>query len=186
MDLLIKKTNWTSPRPQRVARWRWPPGKRRNRKTPLCRCQRTSKEVIRKNWVLLSNSILMYPSFHRQLRGDYYLAKEEIKRHHWWFVWELKLQLPHSQWRRVKRNETLPKAQGGSSSYQSNFLRSYHKFLHKTWSNFIFIILIKNQLQNLNQTSASRLNLKFKILTKTQLQYFVQDSTKFYKISAAK
>ena len=34
--------------------------------------------------------------------------------------------------------ETLPKAQrtrGLSSSYQSNYLRSYHKFKHKSWSN---------------------------------------------------
>ena len=38
---------------------------------------------------------------------------------------------------------TLPKAQrtrGLSSSYQSNFLRSYHNFKHKSWSNFIFRI----------------------------------------------
>ena len=34
--------------------------------------------------------------------------------------------------------QTLPKAQrtrGLSSSYQSNYLRSYHKFKHKSWSN---------------------------------------------------
>ena len=66
--------------------------------------------------------------------------------------------------------KTLPKAQrtrGLSSSYQSNFFRSYHKFLQKSWSNLIFKISTKNQLQYRNQTSASRLNLKFKILTKT-------------------
>ena len=56
--------------------------------------------------------------------------------------------------------ETLPKAQrtrGLSSSCQSNFLRSYHihKLKHKSAST-----------KNLNQTSASPLNLKFKILTK--------------------
>ena len=53
--------------------------------------------------------------------------------------------------------ETLPKAQrtrGLSSAYQSNFLRSYHKFLHKSWSN-VFRISTKHQLQNLNQTWAS-------------------------------
>ena len=51
--------------------------------------------------------------------------------------------------------KTLPKAQrtrGLSSAYQS------HKFLHKSWSNFIFKILTKHHLQNLNQTSPSWLN----------------------------
>ena len=50
--------------------------------------------------------------------------------------------------------ETLPKAQrtrGLSSSFQSNFLKSYQELLHKSWSNFIFRILTKNQVQNLNQ-----------------------------------
>ena len=53
---------------------------------------------------------------------------------------------------------TLPKAQrtrGLSSAYQSNFFRSYHKFLHKSWSN-IFRILTKHQLQSLSQISAKR------------------------------
>ena len=40
------------------------------------------------------------------------------------------------------------------------------KFLHKFWSNFISRISTKHQLQNLNQISAFRLNLNFKILTK--------------------
>ena len=41
--------------------------------------------------------------------------------------------------------QTLPKAQrsrGLSSAYQSNSFRSYHKFNHKSWSNFIFRISI--------------------------------------------
>ena len=45
----------------------------------------------------------------------------------------------------------LPKAQqtwGLSSAYQSNFFRSYCKFLHKSWSNFIFRISTKHQHQN--------------------------------------
>ena len=42
-----------------------------------------------------------------------------------------------------------------SSAYQSNFFRSYDKFLHKSWSNFILIISTKHQLQNLNQTLTS-------------------------------
>ena len=72
-----------------------------------------------------------------------------------------------------------------SSSYQSNFLGSYHKFKHKSWSNFIFRISTKHQL--LNQASASPINLKFKILTKLSFE----NSTKIqlhnlYKTSAAK
>ena len=49
---------------------------------------------------------------------------------------------------------TLSKAQrprGLSSVYQSKLFRSYHKFLHKSWSNFIFRIFTKHQLENLNQ-----------------------------------
>ena len=64
--------------------------------------------------------------------------------------------------------KTLPKAQrtrGLSSAYQSNFFRSYQKFLNKSWSN-IFRISTKHQLQNLNQTSEFRQNLNLKILTK--------------------
>ena len=84
----------------------------------------------------------------------------------WWIIME---KLPMAQWTR-----------GLSSSYQSNFLRSYREFKHKSWSNFIFRILTKHQLQNFNQTSVSRLNLKFKILsrisTKHQLQNFNQTS----------
>ena len=44
---------------------------------------------------------------------------------------------------RTKAEITLPKAQrtrGLSSGSQSNVFRSYHKFLNKSWSNFIFII----------------------------------------------
>jgi len=68
----------------------------------------------------------------------------------------------------LNTHKTLPKAQrtrGLSSAYQSNFFRSYHKFLHKSWSN-IFRISTKHQLQNLNQTSAFRQNLNLKIFTK--------------------
>ena len=56
--------------------------------------------------------------------------------------------------------KTLHKAlrtRGLSSADQSNFLRSYHKFLHKSWSN-IFRISTKHQLNNLNRTSAIRQN----------------------------
>ena len=64
--------------------------------------------------------------------------------------------------------QTLPNAQrtrGLSSAYESNLFRWYHKFLHRSWSN-IFGILIKHQLQNINQTSALRQNLSAKLLTK--------------------
>ena len=86
--------------------------------------------------------------------------------------------------------QTLPKAQrtrGLSSAFQSNLFRSYHKIKHKSWSNIIWGISTKHQLQNLNQTSASRLNLKFKILSKPSFRI----STKIqihdlYKTSATK
>ena len=45
--------------------------------------------------------------------------------------------------------KTLPKAQ------RTRGLSSYQKFVHKYWSNFIFRISTKHQLQNLNRTSAS-------------------------------
>ena len=60
--------------------------------------------------------------------------------------------------------KTIPKAKrtrGLISACQSS-----NKFKHKSWSNFIFRISNKHQLQNLDQTSASRQNLRFKILTK--------------------
>ena len=54
--------------------------------------------------------------------------------------------------------KTLHKAlrtRGLSSADQSNFFRSIHKFLNKSWSNFILRISIKHQLQNLNKKSAT-------------------------------
>jgi len=82
--------------------------------------------------------------------------------------------------------KTLPKAQrtrGLSSSYQNNLLRSYHEFKHKSWSSFIFRILTKHQLQNFNQTSASRLNLKFTILSRISTKIQLHN---LYKTSATK
>ena len=78
-------------------------------------------------------------------------------------------------------DKTLPKAQrtrGLSSSYQRNILRSHQELKHKSWSNFIFIILTKHQLQNFKQISASRLNLKFKIFTKSRPRFNFMTSTK--------
>ena len=83
------------------------------------------------------------------------------------------------------RLKTLPKAQrtrGLSSAYQSNLFRSYHKFKHKSWPNFLNIsnklniqiftkpslrISSKIQLHNLHKTSAAKCwtNSSFKILT---------------------
>ena len=61
----------------------------------------------------------------------------------------------------LTKGKTLPKAQRTwrlSSAYQSS-----NKFKHKSWSNFIFRISTKHQLQNLNQTSASQLILKLSL-----------------------
>ena len=60
-------------------------------------------------------------------------------------------------------------------------------FLHKSWSNTIFRISTQRKLQNLNQKSASRLHINFKILTNPSFRI----STKIqlhnlYKISAEK
>merc|ERR1711978_496509 len=86
--------------------------------------------------------------------------------------------------------KTLPKAQwtrGLSSGYQSNFFRSYHKFSNKSLSDFIFIFSAKQQLQNLNQISAFRLNLNFKILTKRSFRISTKIQLQnLYKSSAAK
>ena len=61
---------------------------------------------------------------------------------------------------------------GLSSGYQSNFFWSYHKFSNKSWSDFIFKILTKQLLQDLNQISAAKywLNFSFKISPELQLQ----------------
>ena len=77
--------------------------------------------------------------------------------------------------------KTLPKAQ------RTRGLSSYHKFLHISWSNLIFRISTKHQLQNLNQTSASRLNLNFKILTKPSFRISTKiQPHNFNQTSAAK
>ena len=53
--------------------------------------------------------------------------------------------------------KTLPKAQ------RTRGLSSYHKItVHKSWTYYSYRISLKHQLQNLNQTSSSRLNLKLK------------------------
>ena len=50
-------------------------------------------------------------------------------------------------------------ALGLSSAYESNLVKSYHKFKDKSRSNVR--IFTRHQLQHLNHTSASRQNLKF-------------------------
>ena len=79
------------------------------------------------------------------------------------------------------KDKTLPKAQqtrGLSSGHQSNLFRPYHKFSNKSLSDFIFstIFSTKQQLQNLNQISALRLNLNFKILTKRSFRMSTKDN----------
>ena len=64
-----------------------------------------------------------------------------------------------------KHCQKAQRTRGLNSAYQSNFLRSYHKFIHKSWSN-IFTISNKHQIQSLNQISAFRQNVNLKILTK--------------------
>ena len=67
--------------------------------------------------------------------------------------YEQKIQQIHLLWKYGLSWKTLPKAQrtrGLSSPCQSNFLKSYHKFKHKSWSNFIFKISTKHLLQDLN------------------------------------
>ena len=96
-----------------------------------------------------------------------------------------------------ERKKTLPKAaqvviKMKQSEYQSCTLYNYYYtttttttttdprvdwFLHKLRSNFVFWISTKPQLQNLNQTSTSRLNLNFKILTKPSLTFNFITST---------
>ena len=79
-----------------------------------------------------------------------------------------KLHLRDTEKKQTHKYKTLPKAQrtrGLSSAQQSNFFRSYFKFLHKSRS-IIFRISTKYQLQNLNQTSSFRQNLNLKLLTK--------------------
>ena len=82
-----------------------------------------------------------------------------------------------------KYTETLPKAQPTgelSDFYQSNFFRSYNKFLNKSWSNVSFRISTKHQLKisnkhqhhNIVRTSPSKsqLNFNFKILAKPSFE----------------
>ena len=80
--------------------------------------------------------------------------------------------------------KTLPKAhrtRGLSPSCQSNFLRSYHKFKHKSWAHFIFRIPSKHQLKISTKHQHLHILTKpsFGISTKTQLH-------NLYKTLAAK
>ena len=79
----------------------------------------------------------------------------------------------HSRTKKAQRTQGL----NSFTKLTSFLIISYHKFLHKSWSNFSLKILTKLQLQNLNQTSApnSRLNLNFEILTELKLQNLDQN-----------
>ena len=126
-----------------------------------------------------------------------------VREHDWWeknrthhqFPGTQQWALPLSpeQWCHSKTdadrlmNRTLPKAQrtrGLSSSYQSNFLRSYHNF-----TNLDQISSSESRLKNqfLNQTSASPINLKFKISTKHSFRIATKIQLhNLYKTSASK
>ena len=66
-------------------------------------------------------------------------------------------------------------------------LSSYYKFLHKSWSYFIFRISNRYQLQNLNQIWTSRVKLNFKILTKPKFRISTKNQLhNIYKTSAQK
>ena len=62
---------------------------------------------------------------------------------------DMKLQIPTNS-ENIANATTDPRLE---CSYQSNFFRSYHKSIHKSWSNFI---LTKIQPYNINQTSAAK------------------------------
>ena len=83
--------------------------------------------------------------------------------------------------------KTLPKAQrtrGLSSAYQSDLFWSY---ISKVQTQILIRILTKHQLQNLNQTSASRLSLKFIILIKPRFRISTKiQPPNLYITSAAK
>ena len=69
-----------------------------------------------------------------------------------------------------KIEKTLPKAQrtrGLSSAYKSNFFRSYHKFLHESWSNLVQASISKSQP---NIGSKILTKFSFKISPELQLQ----------------
>ena len=74
---------------------------------------------------------------------------------------------------------------GLSSAYESNLVKSYHKFKHKSRSNFR--ISTHHQLQHINQTSPPRQNLQFKILTKYSFRILTKVQLhNLHKTSAAK
>ena len=70
----------------------------------------------------------------------------------------------------------MPKAQRTRGLSSSNFLRPYHKYKHKSWSNFIFWISSKRQLKNLNQTS--RQNLNFNLAPESRPRFSLITSSK--------
>ena len=95
----------------------------------------------------ITSSCLMVWSHHRKAFTCYFRTSQQ------WF---------DSPYIKIEMKKNIAK---GTTDLRDEF--SLRKFKHKSWSNFIFRISTKPQLQNLNQTWASWLNLKFKILTKT-------------------
>ena len=100
------------------------------------------------------------PPHHQYHQYRYCHPNQNIPQVGWWLEQsvpgQVLLPLVQEQCHRVSTinmifiNKTLPKAQ------RTRGLSSYHKFKHKSWSNFIFKILTKHQLQNINQASTSK------------------------------
>ena len=83
--------------------------------------------------------------------------------------------------------KTLPMAQ--RTRGLSSCCQCLNKFKHKSPSNFIFRISTKHELQNPNETSASRLKIKFKILDKASFRIKISIKIQLhnlYKTSVAK
>ena len=110
------------------------------------------KRVFFEVWLPFGNVELVYWESH-YLRKDYFVKKKSfIKR------WPpapplrgfMKAYFFYCFFTTFCKKKTLPKAQ------RTRGFSSYHKFLHKSWSNFIF---------NLDQISVSQLKFDFKNLT---------------------
>ena len=83
----------------------------------------------------------------------------------------------HQMWKCCQPQHDFTTASPFPTPLSWQLKHSYHKIKHKSWLNFFFIISTRHQFQNLDQTSASRLNLEFKILTKPKHQQQNTDQT---------
>ena len=88
-----------------------------------------------------------------------YWLKQPFDKSHL-FSWNLRKERYYVTSFEIKKLPKGQRARGLSSANQSYLYGSFHKFKHKSCSDFIFRISTKPQLQDLNQTTASRPNLK--------------------------